>query len=303
MGPWALVVGESLVDIVHVGGAQAPVVLPGGSPKNVAVALSRLGRRVGFLTCVGRDEHGREIVGDLQRAGIELLGEPYAVGRTSTAAATLARDGSASYDFDVEWRLPPVPDEAVDPPPLVLHTGSLAAVLPPGADDVLDLVRRMRGRATVCYDVNARPALTGAGPAVVVRVEALAALADVVKVSEEDLEAFWPGVPAERAARALLDLGPRVVALTRGAAGATWLAGGVEVSVPAPPVDVVDTIGAGDTFVAALIDGLWERGRLGADLDLDLDLDAARLVLEHAAAAAAVTVSRRGADPPTRQEL
>ena len=300
--PWAMVVGESLIDVVHPEDGREPVAVPGGSPKNVAVALARLGRSVRLLTAFGADEHGRMLADDLGRVGVDLMTDPYAVDHTSTAVARIGADGSAAYELDVDWRLPPVPEDLLQPPPLVLHTGSLGAALSPGADAVLDLLARLRG-TTVSYDVNARPVVTGVGPAVVARAEEFAALADVVKVSEEDLQALWPDLPTDDAARRLLDLGPRVVTITRGAGGATWLAEDAEVSVTAPLVEVVDTIGAGDTFMAALLDALWERGRLGGDSRLDVEPDEAREILEHAVAASAVTVARAGADPPTRAEL
>jgi fructokinase len=171
---------------------------------------------------------------------------------------------------------------------------------------VLALLTRLRDRATVSYDVNARPAVTGTGPGVVGRVEQLAAVADLVKASDEDLETLYPGRPHHDSAAALLALGPAAVVVTRGADGALWLDRAGPVEVEPRPVDVADTIGAGDTFGAALIDALWERDRLGAEGRGDLaSLPRAEVaeVLEHAARAAAVTVSRPGADPPYRHEL
>jgi fructokinase len=137
-------------------------------------------------------------------------------------------------------------------------------------------------------------------------VERTVAVADLVKASDEDLEAFYPHRPHAESAAALLELGPAVVVVTRGADGAVWLDREGAVEITSRPVQVADTIGAGDTFGAGLLDALWERGRLGAEGRPAL----ARLpraevveVLEHAARAAAVTVSRPGADPPYRHEL
>jgi fructokinase len=297
-----LVVGESLVDVVR-GADGTNLEYAGGSAANVAVALARLGRPVRFATSYADDRHGRMIADHLAGAGVRLATDPGAVPRTSTAEASIAADGSASYVFDVEWRINPVD---VDPMPLAVHTCSLGAVLEPGADDVLALLTRLREHATVTYDVNARPAITGTGAGVVSRVERVAAIADLVRASDEDLEALYPGVDHPAAARRLLALGPAAVVVTRGGDGARWVSARGEVDVPAVPVTVADTIGAGDTFGAALIDALWERGRLGAHGRAglrSLGRDEITEVLGHAARAAAITVSRPGADPPYRWEV
>jgi fructokinase len=302
MDPDVLVVGESLVDIVR-GADGSTVEYAGGSAANVAVALARLGRPVRFATSFADDDRGRMIAEHLKAAGVELAADPGAVQRTSTAVATIGSDGAAHYDFDLEWRLNPV---AEDEHPLVVHTCSLGAVLTPGADDVLALLTGLRESATISYDVNARPAITGTGPDVVERVERMVAISDLVKASDEDLTALYPGVDHIAAARNLLALGPAAVIVTRGADGATWVGSSGEAEVASLPVVVADTIGAGDTFGAALVDARWERGRLGADRRQglrDLPTEEVAAVLAHAARAAAVTVSRPGADPPYRHEL
>ena len=297
-----LVVGESLVDIVR-GADGSTVEYAGGSAANVAVALARLGRPVRFATSYADDERGRPVAAHLDAAGVRLASDPGAVSRTSTALATIGADGAAHYEFDLEWRLNPV---AEADPPLVVHTCSLGAVLAPGADDVLELVTRLRETSTISYDVNARPAITGVGPDVAARVERMAAVSDLVKASDEDLTALYPHLDNLAAARTLLDLGPAAVVVTRGGDGATWVGTSGEAEIASLPVEVADTIGAGDTFGAALVDALWELGRLGADRRQQLrDLPAEEVadVLAHAARAAAVTVSRPGADPPYRHEL
>jgi fructokinase len=297
-----LVVGEALVDVVHTLSGHLHE-YAGGSAANVAVALARLDRPTRLATSFARDHHGEMIAEHLERAGVALACDPGAVDHTSTAQATIGTGGAASYTFDIDWRFLPVPD---DEDPLVVHTCSIGAVLLPGSDDVLGLLTRFRGRATVSYDVNARPAVTGTGPDVVARVERVVSVADVVKASDEDLEALYPDRTLEESAAALLTLGPAVVVVTRGAEGALWLDREGSVEIEPRPVEVADTIGAGDTFGAALIDALWERGRLGAEgREALATLPRAEVtaVLEHAARAAAVTVSRPGADPPYRDEL
>jgi fructokinase len=297
-----LVVGESLVDIVQTPSGRRHE-YAGGSAANVAVALARLGRPTRLATSFAPDPHGELIAAHLEHAGVRLACDPSAVERTSTAEATILTSGAAEYTFDIDWRLLPVD---LDEDPLVAHTCSLGAVLLPGADDVRALLGRLRERSTVSYDVNARPAVTGTGPDVVERVEQMAAVADLVKASDEDLETLYPQRTYADSAAALLELGPAAVVVTRGAEGAFWMDREGPVEIASRPVKVADTIGAGDTFGAGLLDALWERGRLGAEDRAALAaLPRAEVaeVLEHAARAAAVTVSRPGADPPYRHEL
>ncbi|GAA0976547.1 Fructokinase [Nocardioides aquaticus] len=285
--PPVLVVGEALVDVVldPDGGRRE---MPGGSAANVAVALARLGRPVRFATSYARDRLGGLVADHLAASGVEHAGDPRVLARTSTAEATLAPDGSASYVFDLEWRLGPMPDLT----PRAVHVCSIGAVLDPGCRDVLAALERFGDAALVTYDVNVRPSITGTGPEVVARVERVAALADVVKASDEDLEALWPGLGEAGTAQHLLGLGASGVVVTRGASGAAWYDGRGVTEVGAVLLGVADTIGAGDTFSAGILDALWD----------DPDRDRAE-VLAHAARLAAVTVSRPGADPPWRHEV
>lgn len=299
----ALVVGEALVDVVHrADGSQ--VEYAGGSAANAAVALSRLDRPVLLATAFTDDHYGGLLAHHLSAAGVRLAGDPAAIGHTSSAVATLDESGGASYVFDLEWQLNPLDLTGLDP--VVVHTSSLGAVLAPGADAVADLLGRLAGSAIVSYDVNARPSITGTGPDVVAAVHRIASLADVVKASDEDLEALYPDRSLDDAARGLLDLGPAVVVVTRGGDGASWVSRSSAGTVAAVPVQVADTIGAGDTFGAGLLDALWQRDLVGAahrQTLRELGEEAWRELLGFAATAAAVTVSRPGADPPYRHEL
>jgi fructokinase len=302
MSDTGLVVGESLVDIVR-GGDGSSREYAGGSAANVAVALARLGRSVHFATSWGDDERGSMLAERLERDQVRLAVDPYALGHTSTAIATIGADGHATYEFDLAWRLNPLADDLA---PRVVHACSLGAVIEPGDADVRGLLDRMRATATVTYDVNVRPAITGTGDDLRRRVEAVAALCDVVKASDEDLEALYAGVDPIAGAKRLLGLGPSGVVITRGHGGATWLSAGQEVDVAAVPVTVADTIGAGDTFCAGMIDALWDHDLLGAHRRValaDIQRNAVVEVLAHAARAASITVSRPGADPPYRHEL
>jgi sugar/nucleoside kinase (ribokinase family) len=182
-----LVVGESLVDIVRRDDGSTET-FPGGSAANVAVALARLGRGTGgFVTSFADDEHGRLIAEHLAASGVRLATDPHVVPRTSSALATLQPDGSARYTFDIDWRIGPV--EVTDPP-LAVHACSLGAVLTPGCADVRTLLERLRPTSTTSYDINMRPSVTGVGPAIAATVEETVALSDLVKASDEDLEAL-----------------------------------------------------------------------------------------------------------------
>lgn len=297
-----LVVGEALVDIVErLDGSRAEH--PGGSPANVALGLARLDRDVHLLTRVGDDERGRSVLAHLEGSGVHLVdgsvtGEP-----TSTATARLDERGVATYHFELDWRLPPAPDLAGYH---ALHTGSIAAFLSPGGDAVVRLVEEAAGRVTVTYDPNARPQLMGeAGPARA-RVEHLVAHSDVVKVSDEDIAWLAPGEDPLAVVRAWQLGRPSVVVLTRGEGGAVAVLDAGEVEVKAPPTAVVDTVGAGDSFMAALLDHLAGADLLGAhraDALRSNGTDQVAAMLRHAARVAAITCSRAGADPPTRAEL
>lgn len=295
----ALVVGEALVDIVR-GAASGEH--PGGSPANVAVALARLQRDVRLATSFADDRLGEVLSVHLEGAGVRLAGDPRILERTSSAVATIGEGGAASYEFDLRWEVerPDVGDA------VVLHTGSLAAVMAPGADVIADLVAEERERVSITYDLNARPAATGTGSDIQDRAERLMRLADVVKASDEDLAATWPGLSTTEAAERVRELGATAVVVTEGAAGAFALTPVGEIRVPARAVEVADTIGAGDSFCAAMIDGLWSAGVLGADNRdrlAGLDLAGWEAVLERCARAAAIAVSRPGADPASLAEL
>lgn len=301
MQSFALVVGEALVDVVHAADGSVRE-HPGGSAANVAVALARLERPVRFASAYADDAYGRLIAAHLAADAVASGSDPAVVARTSSATATIGPDGAASYVFDLEWRLGEV---SLDPAPVVVHACSLGAVVEPGAAQVAAVLERARALTTVSYDVNARPAVTGTGPDTVAAVERIARLAHLVKASDEDLEALWPALGVDGAASHLLGLGPQAVVVTRGGSGATWYAPDGRVDVASRSVQVADTIGAGDTFGAALLDGLWDAGLLGRAWDAPPALDPAAIesLLAHAARAAAVTVSRPGADPPYRREL
>lgn len=297
-----LVAGESLVDVVARRG-EPDTVLPGGSPANVAVALARLGGEVRLLTAYGDDRYGALVAGHFRESRVELAADPVILERTSSAVATLDESGAASYRFDIAGDLP---EPGPDLEPSHLHVGSLGALLPPGADVVSATIERLRATATISYDINARPSALPLDAGVVARIEKLAGRSDVVKASDEDLLAWRPDSSIEESVARLHELGAGAVVITLGKNGALCSTSRGAIAVPGERVEVADTIGAGDSFGATLIDGLRRRGLLGADRRsalAALPLDTWADVVRRAHRAAAITVSRPGANPPTTSEL
>ena len=296
-----LVVGEALVDLIRRPGEPVTARV-GGSPLNVAVGLSRLDVPAVLQTHVGADEYGAMVEEHLAENDVALVGGSATGSRTSTAVATIGSDGAASYEFDIHWTLDRIPPGN----PSLLHTGSIGAVVAPGASVVIETIRRLRDSATISYDPNVRPQLMGDRAAARARIERLVCLADVVKASSEDLEWLYPGDDLVDVARRWRDLGPAIVVVTHGDVGAYAVGHHAAILVPAPVTQLVDTIGAGDSFMAGLLAALSDAGLLGRDNEARLralDEKELRELLEFAAACAAITVSRPGADPPRRDAL
>lgn len=298
----ALVIGEALIDIVQRDG-QVLGEHVGGSPLNVAVGLGRLDRGVDFLTHIADDERGRRIVEYVEASGVRLVPGSTGASRTPTAAADIDENGAATYTFDIEWQLSGTPEVA---PPLVAHTGSIAGFLDPGCLATAALLDACRLAATITFDPNVRPALIEDHDQAVDRINRLVEKADVVKASDEDLHWIDPTRTPEQMATAWQSLGPSIVVVTKGGDGAFAVCAAGIVRVAARPVEVVDTVGAGDSFMTGLIDALWSLDLLGGDRRADLariDVDALEGVLRAAAHASAVTVARAGADLPDRAAL
>lgn len=299
-----VVVGEALVDIVlrPDGGRHEA---PGGSPMNVAVGLARLGVPTTLLTTLGDDPYGGLVRDHLAESGVGVVSSPQAA--TSTATARLDADGQAVYDFALTWDLPPLPL----PEAALLHCGSLAAFLAPGSATVDALLEQAGARGMVTtFDPNIRPELLGSPEAAWARTRAVAARCDLVKLSDEDARHLAAGLPTENrtgdpvhdVASALRGGRTQVVVVTEGDRG-PFAHGRTEgVRLPAgPEVPVADTVGAGDSFMAALLAVLATRQTKGlAALPPDEELDG---LLAVADAAARITVTRSGADPPWREEL
>ncbi|MFD9127841.1 carbohydrate kinase [Kitasatospora sp. NPDC059571] len=284
-----LVIGECVADVVRTPG-RPDRPHPGGSPANVAYGLARLGRQAVLLTQLGQDAMGDLIRTHLASAGVAVLTDGQDVG-TPSAVVTLGEHGRAEYEFAITWSLGPV----AAPRARHVHLGSLASVLEPGAGTARRLLRDLRGTgATVSYDPNIRPALFGERAAGTAAVEECVALSHLVKASDEDLGWLYPGVPVRDSAARWLGLGPRAVIVTCGGDGAFALTADGEFRAEADPAEIVDTVGAGDSFMSAVLAVLAGR---------EPDPAAVGAALETAVAAAAITVSRAGAHPPTAGEL
>jgi fructokinase len=303
--PAVLTVGEALVDIVVARNGQERTEHVGGSPANVAVGLAALDHDSRLTAHLGHDERGRRVREHLLDADVVLTPGSDSAERTSTATAHLDVDGSATYEFDLLWHVGTQDLHGVGH----LHTGSVAATLEPGASAVLALMTRARPTATVSYDPNCRPTIMGAPHEVRSRIEECIGLADVVKASEEDVAWLYDGAPPPEVVHLWGRLGPELVVVTRGGDGALVHLSRTDTTIELDPVavQVVDTVGAGDSFMAGLLSGLLDAGLLGSAAARDrlrrTDLDDVAPALRRAVDCATWTVGRAGAAAPTRADL
>lgn len=289
------VIGEALVDVVAGGETH-----PGGSPLNIAVGLARLGHQTVLHARIGSDAHGRRILAHLAAAGVEPGPGTLVTGRTSTATARLDTEGKATYAFDIDWDIP-VPDVSGM---RVVHTGSIGALREPGAAAALRALASADGGTLRTLDPNIRPEVIGTRDEVRARIAELAALCEVIKLSDEDAAWLAPDATLAQALTGLAEGGARFAVATRGAQGCLALVDGRWFDRPAPAVVVADTIGAGDAFMSGLLHALLRDGtdRLlvtGAPVPDEAVLAA----LDTALASAALTVARPGANPPTLTEM
>ncbi len=297
-----IVVGEALIDIVVSRHGEAEHV--GGSPANVAIGLTRLGHPTSLATHIGTDERGERITAALAAEDVDLAPGSTTAPQTPTATALLDTAGAATYAFKIEWKLDPdlpIPDGAH------FHTGSIGATLQPGADAVRSVMERARAEHTISYDPNARPQLMGHPENVRAQMDALIALSDVVKASDEDVEWLYEHDSLEATLQHWASLGALLAVVTRGGEGAIVHISGETHRVALPAVQVEDTVGAGDSFMSGLLSGLLDADLLGgADARERLaqaDFPTIEPAVARALACAAITVSRAGANPPRRDEL
>lgn len=284
------VVGEALIDIVSAADANDRYAA-GGAPANVALGLGRLGADVELLTDVGDDFHGGFLLAHLRESNVVVHARPR--GATSKARAVLSADGSAEYEFALRW----APDASlVDGRTWsAIHIGSIAAFLAPGAGVVDNLLEEARTSSALrTFDPNIRPSIIGPHAESLARFESLATRVDVIKLSDVDADWLYPGLSASAQLERILGLGVRLVAMTQGSAGALITAASAQAQIPAQRIEVRDTIGAGDSFMASLVHDLQKH----TTTIEDLDEEALTHLGENASRRAAITVSREGADLP-----
>ncbi len=307
-----VVIGEALIDLIQQedGSYQAK---PGGAPANVSIALARLGTEVSFAGRMSTDKFGEKLHDWLSPEKIDLSLVERTSDPTSLAVASLDNEGKASYSFylkgtaDWGWTLGAFMHLEVDPP-AALVIGSVATAIEPGASVIENLAEHLHSneKSTVVIDLNIRPGLGFERSNETVRVERQIKLAHIVKASDDDLAWLYPDRSPAETARLWAGEGNYVI-MTRGADGATLFAPtGDTVSVKAPVINLVDTVGAGDSFLGATMYGLQQRGALGAnaqELLNTVSLDDWIDLLTLAAEVGAITCSRAGCNPPTLAEL
>ena len=282
------VAGEALIDLVPIGDSRVPIV--GGGPANTAKALAKLGINTSFIGGISSDEHGESIAKEL--ASVDLSKALRTGLPTALAIVTLGESGSASYEFKLEgtatfnfsreWLPQGKPD--------VLHIGTLATLIEPGASELFEWASGLN--VPIVFDPNNRPSVLGDREKYRSVVERWFGISDVIKMSDEDLK--WLGYSS---VEGLFDFGAKLVAVTRGSEGIIGYTSAGEVSVPGVTVEVVDTVGAGDTVGAVIVEGIV---RFGLE---ELVNEKLFSVLSRAAKAASITCSRAGANPPSLDEL
>lgn len=300
----SLVIGEALIDeVTSASGAVSEHV--GGSPANVAFGLAALSHHADLAAWIADDAHGARIEDVCRSHGVALTPGSRGACATPVAHARLDAAGSATYTFDLEWAPStfPSPDSYGH-----IHVGSIGTVLEPGATQVRRFLNQARHGATVSYDPNLRPALMTIEEARNA-VSAAIPLVDVVKASDEDLAWLAPGRALDDVAEAWGSAGPALVVVTLGGDGAyvRVSASGEHLRLPAVKTRLVDTVGAGDSFMAGLLSGLLDADLLGSpDARNRLRtsrLDAVVPAVHRGLATAARTVAVAGAYAPTRDEL
>lgn len=266
--------------------------LVGGGPANTAKALSQLGLETYFIGGISEDDFGKNIHGELKRSGVLLSKVKRSTLPTATAMVSLSGSGSATYEFNLEGTATFDFSEEWLPAgvPSVLMLGSLGSLIEPGASALHAWAKNLK--SPIVFDPNVRPSVLGDDISYRSSVERWLKISEVVKLSEEDMAwLFGHTIPSQ-----LLEFGPSMVVMTRGERGIVGVAKDIEVSVDAEKVDVVDTVGAGDTVGAIIAEALALRGLSGMKNNL-------REILVRATKASAITCSRTGAKPPALQEL
>lgn len=295
------VCGEVLIDLIPgADGVRVPHV--GGGPANTAKALARLGLDAHFIDGISTDEYGvaarKELLDDEVKLDLALTSDKPTCLATVTldanggASYEFLIDGTATFDFSLDW----LPDPSRYKPQ-VLHIGTLVTVIEPGADVLYDWAIHVAEFAPIVYDPNIRPSVMGDRDRYQVSVEKWAAISSVIKVSDDDMAWLYPGVEYADVAKRWVADGAALVVVTRGSQGLIGFTADGVVEVPGVKIEVADTVGAGDTVGAIIVEAMVEKGIL------NLTGDVLKSTLHRAAVAAGITCSRKGAQPPYKHEL
>jgi len=294
------VVGEVLIDLIPSESEYVAVV--GGGPANTAKALAKLGVNTHFIDGISNDEYGQMAKAELLADNVLLDYAQFSNKPTCTAKVTLSSSGSASFEFVIEdtatfdfydqW----LPDPQSLKPSL-LHIGTLATVIEPGASVLFEWAQSVANVAPIVFDPNIRPAILGNRDEYVKKIEKWVAISSAIKVSDEDLNWLYPGEAIDEIVNKWLEVGVGLVVVTLGDKGITAYRMNEHISVDAVKVVVADTVGAGDTVGAVLVEAIVKNG-----LD-KLTGEVLLTMLNRATKAAAITVSRTGANPPSKEEI
>ncbi len=291
----AYVAGEALIDLINVGGSRSAHV--GGGPANTAKALARLGFSSVFVGGISSDEYGSLIETELVESGVDLSAVHRSTLPTALARAEIQENGSAKYEFELadtatfafssDW----LPSDSVE----VVHVGSVATLVEPGASELFKWVSDLD--SVVVFDPNVRPSIQGDASVYRAAVEKWISVAGVVKLSDDDLNWLYTE-SEEEIVGTWISSGVSLVVVTLGAAGLRAYFGGDVLEVPGASITLVDTVGAGDTIGAVLVEGILKHG-----LDELMNREVLDSVLKRAVKAAGITCSRAGANPPWKEEL
>jgi fructokinase len=295
------VCGEVLIDLIPDGGDER-VPHVGGGPANTAKALARLGHDVQFIDGISSDKYGQmsrqELLDDEVKLDLALHSDKptclaiVSLNESGGASYEFEIDGTATFDFSASWL--PGPSRYK---PSVLHIGTLVTVIQPGADVLYDWAMQVAEFAPIVFDPNVRSVVMNDRDKYLAAVERWVAISSVVKVSDDDMAWLYPGQQYEDVAKRWINDGAALVVVTRGADGLVGFTADGSVEVPGVKVDVADTVGAGDTVGAIVVEAMIEKGIL------NLTGDTLKAVLNRAAIAAGITCSRKGAQPPYKREL
>ena len=294
------VVGEVLIDLIPDGNKYVAIV--GGGPANTAKAAAKLGVETYFIDGISNDEYGQIAKAELLSANVLLDYAKYSNKPTCTAKVTLSKSRGASYEFVIEDTATFDFSDLWLPEPQrlklsLLHIGTLATVVEPGASVLFKWAQSIAHIAPIVFDPNIRPAVLGDRDEYVKKVEKWVAISSAVKVSDEDLNWLYPGKSIDVIANNWLEVGVELVVVTLGNKGITAYRENEQISVNAVKVVVADTVGAGDTVGAVLVEAIVKNG-----LD-KLTGEVLKTMLNRAVKAAAITVSRTGANPPSKEEI